>query len=163
MSTEVVSRTFWKMRAFYWAWPGKRFSRPCQENLQSPFPPGLNVASLGHSKHRRPAFPLPWSAYVRLLSVRKQRCAGLLRNGSTAFRLVRSATKPANRSQFYERIALSKNKASMLEKAERAEPGDAITPEEAIKSPFLLEFLDLKDEYSESELEDAGEQRYGGI
>jgi predicted nuclease of restriction endonuclease-like (RecB) superfamily len=58
-------------------------------------------------------------------------------------------------SQFYERIALSKNKAAMLEKAETAEPSDAITPEEAIKDPLVLEFLDLKDEYSESDLEEA--------
>jgi hypothetical protein len=36
-----------------------------------------------------------------------------------------------------------------------AEPGDAITPEQAIKDPFVLEFLNLKDEYSESDLEDA--------
>jgi predicted nuclease of restriction endonuclease-like (RecB) superfamily len=44
----------------------------------------------------------------------------------------------------------------MLEKAESAaEPGDAITPEQAIKDPFVLEFLNLKDEYSESDLEDA--------
>jgi hypothetical protein len=32
---------------------------------------------------------------------------------------------------------------------------DAITPEQAIKDPFVLEFLNLKDEYSESDLEDA--------
>jgi hypothetical protein len=32
---------------------------------------------------------------------------------------------------------------------------DALIPEEAIKDPFVLEFLDLKDEYSESDLEDA--------
>jgi hypothetical protein len=43
----------------------------------------------------------------------------------------------------------------MLQKAEIAEPGDTITPEEAIKDPFVLEFLDLKDEYSESALEEA--------
>lgn len=43
----------------------------------------------------------------------------------------------------------------MLEKAEKAESGDAVTPEEAIKDPFVLEFLDLKDEYSESDLEEA--------
>nr|MCU0763112.1 DUF1016 N-terminal domain-containing protein [Hydrogenophaga sp.] len=58
-------------------------------------------------------------------------------------------------SQFYERIALSRNKAAMLQKAEAAEPGDAITPEQALKDPFVLEFLNLKDEYSESDLEDA--------
>lgn len=58
-------------------------------------------------------------------------------------------------SQFYERIALSKNKAAMLKKAEQAEPRDRMTPEETIKDPFVLEFLNLKDEYSESNLEDA--------
>ena len=58
-------------------------------------------------------------------------------------------------SQFYERIALSQNKAAMLKKAENSEPSDLVTPEEAIKDPFVLEFLDLKDEYSESDLEEA--------
>lgn len=43
----------------------------------------------------------------------------------------------------------------MLGKAEAPEPSDAIAPEEAIKDPFVLEFLNLKDEYSESELEEA--------
>ena len=32
---------------------------------------------------------------------------------------------------------------------------EPVTPEEAIKDPFVLEFLELKDEYSESELEEA--------
>jgi predicted nuclease of restriction endonuclease-like (RecB) superfamily len=50
---------------------------------------------------------------------------------------------------------LSQNKAALLEKGQIAEPGDAVTPEEAIKDPFVLEFLDLKDEYSESDLEAA--------
>lgn len=36
-----------------------------------------------------------------------------------------------------------------------AEPGDIVTPEQAIKDPFVLEFLNLKDEYSESDLEEA--------
>jgi predicted nuclease of restriction endonuclease-like (RecB) superfamily len=43
----------------------------------------------------------------------------------------------------------------MLTKAENSERSDLVTPEEAIKDPFVLEFLDLKDEYSESDLEEA--------
>lgn len=35
----------------------------------------------------------------------------------------------------------------------------ALTPVEAIRDPFVLEFLDLKDEYSESDLEAALIQR----
>ena len=36
-----------------------------------------------------------------------------------------------------------------------SESDDLVTPEEAIKDPLVLEFLDLKDEYSESDLEEA--------
>ncbi len=58
-------------------------------------------------------------------------------------------------SQFYERTALSKNKAATLAKGAKAKPEDLVSPEEQIKDPYVLEFLDLKDEYSESDLEEA--------
>jgi predicted nuclease of restriction endonuclease-like (RecB) superfamily len=58
-------------------------------------------------------------------------------------------------SQFYERTALSRNKVAMLEKGGQRRPEDAVTAEEEVKNPFVLEFLGLKDEYSESELEEA--------
>ena len=104
-------------------------------------------------------FPLPWSAYVRLLSVKSLEArsfyeAEALRLGWSVRQLDRQIG-----SQFYERIALSQNRAAMLEKAGTPEPSDFVTPEEAIKDPFVLEFLDLKDEYSESDLENALIQR----
>ncbi len=43
----------------------------------------------------------------------------------------------------------------MLEKGGRPQASDLVTPDEAIKDPYFLEFLNLKDEYSESHLEDA--------
>lgn len=100
-------------------------------------------------------FVLPWSAYVRLLSVKNPAARSFyeteaLRCGWT----VRQLDRQVN-SQFYERIGLSKNKVAMLAKGEVTKAGDAITPEEAIRDPFVLEFLNLKDEYSESDLEDA--------
>ena len=58
-------------------------------------------------------------------------------------------------SQFYERTAMSRNQAAMLTKGAVAKPEDLVTPEEAIKDPYVLEFLNLKDEYSEFELEEA--------
>lgn len=58
-------------------------------------------------------------------------------------------------SLFYERTALSKDKAAMLRKGAKAEPGEVLTAEEAIRDPLVLEFLNLKDEYSETELEEA--------
>ena len=101
------------------------------------------------------AFPLPWSAYVRLLSVKNTHArefyeAEALRGGWS----VRQLDRQVN-SQFYERTALSKNKAAMLTRGGEAHPGDRVLPEEEIKDPFVLEFLDLKDEYSESDLEEA--------
>jgi predicted nuclease of restriction endonuclease-like (RecB) superfamily len=103
----------------------------------------------------QPRFPLPWSAYVRLLGVKNPHARSFyesetLRSGWTVRQLDRQIG-----SQFYERTAMSRNKAAMLEKAAVAEPEDTMTPEEALRDPFVLEFLDLKDEYSESELEEA--------
>jgi len=100
-------------------------------------------------------FPLPWSAYVRLLSVksdpaRKFYETEALRGGWS----VRQLDRQIN-SQFYERTALSKNKAAMLSRGQKQEPADVLTPEEEIKEPYILEFLGLKDEYSENDLEDA--------
>jgi len=43
----------------------------------------------------------------------------------------------------------------MLKKGAAPKPGDLVSPEEEIKDPLVLEFLDLKDEYSESEMEEA--------
>lgn len=100
-------------------------------------------------------FPLPWSAYVRLLSVKNEHARNFyeteaLRGGWS----VRQLDRQIN-SQFYERTALSRNKAAMLRKGGKALPEDRILPEEEIKDPFLLEFLGLKDEYSETDLEEA--------
>jgi predicted nuclease of restriction endonuclease-like (RecB) superfamily len=56
---------------------------------------------------------------------------------------------------FYERTAMSRDKAAMLTRRNRAKSTDRVTAEEEIKDPFVLEFLGLKDEYSESDIEEA--------
>ena len=48
---------------------------------------------------------------------------------------------------------MSRDKSAMLQKAVPTEP--EVLPEKAIRDPFILEFLGLKDEYSESDLEEA--------
>ncbi len=161
-------QNLWQMRAFYLAWPLEQIAQTASDasltmpkvqtlsgeshspqiiqtlSAQSP-----DLAAL--SRH----FPLPWSAYVRLLSVKNEQARAFyeteaLRCGWT----VRQLDRQIN-SQFFERTALSRNKVAMLEKGEKALPGDAMTPAEAIKDPYVLEFLGLKDEYSEAELEEA--------
>ena len=47
----------------------------------------------------------------------------------------------------------------MLLKGSMSEAEDVISPDDAIKDPYVLEFLDLKDEYSESDFEAALIQR----
>ena len=159
-------QNLWQMRAFYVAWPAGQILQTlsaipaASRILQTPSGESTASENLLTASGQLPdlpvlarAFPLPWSAYVRLLSVRNPQArtfyeAEALRGGWTIVQLNRQIG-----SQFYERTAFSHHKAAMLEKGEVAEPGDAITPEQAIKDPFVLEFLDLKDEYSESDLE----------
>jgi len=101
------------------------------------------------------AFPLPWTHYVRLLRVKGSHAREFYRREALVGGWsVRQLDRQIN-SQFYERTALSKNKTAMLLKGERPKPEDAISADEEIRNPLLLEFLGLKDEYSESELEDA--------
>ena len=144
-----------QMRTFYRAWPDSQIRQTLSD--ESATPDSINALGGNSSAISVLAtrFTLPWSAYVRLLSVKNQEARNFyeteaLRSGWSVRQLDRQIG-----SQFYERIALSQNKAAMLQKAETAEAGDTITPEEAIKDPFVLEFLDLKDEYSESDLEEA--------
>ncbi|EHZ8051993.1 DUF1016 family protein [Escherichia coli] len=56
-------------------------------------------------------------------------------------------------TQFYERTLLSHDKSAMLQQHAPAETH--ILPQQAIRDPFVLEFLELKDEYSESDFEEA--------
>ncbi|MBA3013955.1 MAG: DUF1016 family protein [Proteobacteria bacterium] len=100
-------------------------------------------------------FPLPWSHYVRLMSVKSPEArvfyeAEALRGGWSVRQLDRQIS-----SLFFERTALSRNKAAMLKKSETPCSEDDVTPEEEIRDPLVLEFLGLKDEYSESDLEEA--------
>lgn len=100
-------------------------------------------------------FPLSWSHYVKLMSVDDEKARNFcekeaLRGGWSVRQLDRQIS-----TLFYERTLLSRNKAAMLQKGTEPKSGDLVTPEEEIKDPLVLEFLNLKDEYSEHELEEA--------
>ena len=110
---------------------------------------------LARLNHIARSFPLPWTHYVRLLRVRDS----LAREFYTREALAGGwSVRQLNRqisTQFYERTALSKNKAVMLLKGGKRKAEDAVSADEEIRNPLLLEFLNLKDEYSENELEEA--------
>jgi len=144
-------RNVWQMKAFYLAWPIPQMPSAESEGREI-----LQTLSAESSLPRIAShFPLPWSAYVRLLSVKNESArkfyeSEALRGGWS----VRQLDRQIN-SQFYERTVLSKNKAAMLKKGGKVMPEDVTGPEEEIKDPYLLEFLGLKDEYSETDLEEA--------
>ncbi len=161
-----------QMRKFYELWP---ILQTASENSTSTAPQIFQTASeKSNTKSLRTlpvvhrtvsnqrtlanisnAFPLPWSAYVRLLSVKDAMARSFyeteaLRGGWSMRQLDRQIG-----SQFYQRTALSRNKMAMLSKGAMALSTDAMLPDEAVKDPFFLEFLNLKDEYSETDLESA--------
>jgi predicted nuclease of restriction endonuclease-like (RecB) superfamily len=169
------------MRRFFLTWPPDRIFQTASEksgveirqtpSVESSTPPGeidsaiLQTVSERSTPRHETAFvaieqlarlfPLPWSHYVKLLAVRDEDARRFyeteaLRSGWSVRQLDRQIS-----SQFYERTLLSKNKAAMLRKGAEPQPSDLVSPEEEIKDPFVLEFLNLKDEYSEHDLEEA--------
>lgn len=152
-------RNIWQMRAFYLAWPPRK-------KASAKLPPSLAlaggivqtasaqfVAALARDCATR--FPLPWSHYVRLLTVRNELARAFyereaLRGGWTIRQLDRQI-----QAQFYERTALSRDKATILRESDKLRAGDGLTADEEVKDPYVLEFLGLKDEYSEGQLEEA--------
>ena len=159
------ARNLWLMRRFFVNWPEDQILQTVSAESQSVPQGPLKTSEIAQTSSAESSFkrlkqliryfPLPWSHYVRLMGIssgeaRRFYETEALRCGWSVRQLDRQIS-----SQFYERTALSRNKVSMLKKAGKAEPSDLLTPEEEIKDPFVLEFLGLRDEYSESDLEEA--------
>lgn len=147
------------MRRFFIAYPRSLISGAmCQESESEQKPLAANSETPSRKfeiSDLAQVFTLPWSAYVRLLTVKDHGARRFyeteaLRGGWSVRQLDRQIS-----SQFYERTALSKDKSAMLTKGAEANQEDVVLPDEAIKDPYVLEFLNLKDEYSESDLEAA--------
>jgi predicted nuclease of restriction endonuclease-like (RecB) superfamily len=147
-----------QMRLFYLAYPSRHISETLSRRSPAAGETGKSETASRNfsSEHLALALPLSWSHYVHL--VRGTRSAQerdfyeaeALRGGWSVRQLDRQIS-----SQFYTRALLSRNKRAMLEKGSVPQASDVVTPDEAIKDPYVLEFLNLKDEYSESQLEDA--------
>ena len=154
-----------KFRQFYLAFPSANIlSTPSIETTESIL--STPSIELRRQKSQAPSgqlavrnlsarFPLPWSHYVRLLSVKNALAREFyhteaLRGGWSVRQLDRQVA-----SQFYERTAASRNKNAMLRKGAAARAEDSISADEEVRDPLVLEFLGLKDEYSETDLEEA--------
>jgi len=165
------ARNLRQMRAFYLSWeiwrtpPAKfearakcpaladdigKWQTPSAELVIAQAPSGLSsfMAIAG-------AFPLSWSHYVRLLAVDQPHArlfyeSEAIRGGWSVRQLDRQIG-----TQFFERTAHAKDPAALIARGQQARPQDAVSLAEELRDPYVLEFLDLKDEYSEAELEEA--------
>ena len=158
MGNGFGQRNLAHMRAFYLSYPeilqtasAKSMETPPHANDSR----ADNLFTTSLQQSAKPSFPLPWSHYVRLLGVASVHAREFYhcearRGGWSVRQLDRQSS-----SLFYERIALSKNKASLLRSGQNSLTGETPTAQTAIRDPLVLEFLDLRDEYAESDLEAA--------
>ena len=162
-------RNLRQMRTFYLGWemwqtPSATLEARARFDDGAPQEPGPRPAPL------RPAsglmlvqagaalvdvFPLSWSQYVRLMSVEHPRArafyeAEAIRGGWSVRQLDRQIG-----TQFYERAVRSTRPRALVARGRRPQPQDAVSVEAAVRDPYLLEFLNLKDEYGEGDLEEA--------
>jgi len=166
-------RNIEQMRAFYLGWeiaqtPSAQFeARAKCSALSSELAGAIVQAPSGQSQIVQTSsaesfagslagvFPLSWSHYVRLLAVDKPHArtfyeSEAIRGGWSVRQLDRQIG-----TQFYERTAHSRKPAALLARGQQPRPEDRVSVEDEVRSPYLLEFLNLKDEYSESDLEEA--------
>ncbi len=138
----VSERNLEQMRLFYVHWGNSQTLSAVSIDKTS-----VVISQTLSSKSGRPdvpAFPLSWSHYVRLLSVpdegaRKHYEKEAVRGGWSVRQLDRQIS-----TLLFQR--------SRSEQVKGKPDGHA---DFEIKNPFVLEFLGLKDEYSEAELEEA--------
>ena len=129
-------QSIYKMRLFYLSFPPDRIRQtPSGISEATPVEVGLDDLMT--------AFPLPWSAYERLLSVRDESAREFyereaLRGGWSVRQLDRQIG-----SQFYERTALSKNNAAMLSQGQKPKTEDLAVPQEQILITSLSESKNL--------------------
>ncbi len=105
-------------------------------------------------KNRTP-FPLSWSHYVFLLTIKNPEERRFYEIESTTGGWSLAELKRQKSVALYERLALSRDKEGVKRLAEK---GQLVTkPEDVLKEPYVLEFLGLDEKagYSENELESA--------
>jgi len=121
--------------------------------LQSVIGESLTLLNIPVDRTLLQGFVLSWTHYVRLLPLEEQAKRDFYEEeAQRAGWSVRQLDRQIN-SMLYERIALSRKRGELLKQAERS--GSPATAEEAIKDPYVLEFLGLPEPVSERDLENA--------
>ncbi|MDR1895475.1 MAG: PDDEXK nuclease domain-containing protein [Prevotellaceae bacterium] len=141
-----------QMRSFYLIYSKNQIRQTMSDELQNP-DNGYMQRSATTSRKSIPHFRLSWSHYVRLMRIenvdeRKFYEIESVNNNWSLRELQRQFD-----SALYERLALSRDKEKIKELSIKGHVLER--PQDAIKDPFVLEFLDLPElaVFSETELE----------
>jgi predicted nuclease of restriction endonuclease-like (RecB) superfamily len=141
------------IRQFYLAYPGKSRTlsgQSVQSEKGQTLSGQLPATDTNDISVR---FPLSWSHYCLLVRIDEPVKRDFYETESIRGNWSVRQLDRQIQSMLYERTALSKRKLAVISKAH--EKPFIIKPEDEIKDPYILEFLGLKDEYSESKLEEA--------
>ena len=144
---------------------GAQLVQRLSESLGSEFGRGFSVQSLWNMRQFYQFFSilsalrreLTWTHYKALIRVENEKArAYYLQEAAEQNWSVRALERQIN-SLYYERLLMSRDKAAVTEEMQQKTAPLAPTPQDFIKDPYVLEFLDIPDahEFREAELEQA--------
>lgn len=122
---------------------GKGFSR---SNLQS-----MRLFYLYFSKMPDMSGKLTWSHYVEIIGVENDLARSFYEKQCIIEKWSVRELKRQKNSLLFERLALSKDKQKVLELSQQGQK--ILRPEDLIKEPYILEFLNIPEQYNYSEAE----------
>jgi len=147
-------RNLRNMRALYLNFPIRQ--TPSAKFLESPKSETASRKSIISQTSSVKFEPmLSWSCYCELLKVEEPLARSFYEKEAIQNNWSVRELKRQINSMLFERIALSKDTKAVMKMAEKGQIIEK--PEDAIKDPYILEFLNLKEEtsYTESQLEQA--------
>lgn len=136
------AQNLWNMRQFYQKFSSMRRELQVEE--------GAGILSTLRRE-------LSWSHYKALLRVEKpEACVWYMHEAADQNWAARALERQIN-SLYYDRLLMSRDKKPVQQEAEQKTSSLQTKPEEFMKNPYVLEFLNIKDRnhYRESELEQA--------
>jgi len=149
-SKQTIEKLSEKLTAEY----GRGFSARNLEQMRQ-FYLIYSIPQTVSAEFQTPDFQLSWSHYLILMRVKKEEERKFYEIESRSNNWSVRELKRQFDSSLYERLVLSRDKEGVKELSEKGQVIDV--PKNAIKEPYVLEFLGLeeKERYSESDLEKA--------
>ena len=141
------------MRQFFLLYPQK--GQTLSGLLEAGGPPARGQISQTASGRWRDSFPLNWSHYVFVMQIPDERERRFYEIEDVKEKWSIRELKRQFNASLYERLALSRDKKQVRSLSRRGHI--LASARDAVKDPYVLEFLGLKEEaaYSESDLESA--------